>query len=134
MLFEKSARLEEEEASPETVPADGEIAVQLPVDAGALPQAGSTPSEEWPGADQIQGADGESQQETDGNAGQETGTGARGSVRERAASFIWLGGAACVLGYQGLTALRFRRRLLRLSCVKESKRLLRGKMRWRQPG
>lgn len=44
------------------------------------------------------------------------------SVRERAAFFIWLGGAACVLGYQGLTALRFRRRLLRYSCVKESKR------------
>ena len=44
------------------------------------------------------------------------------SVRERAAFFIWLGGAACVLGYQGFTALRFWRRLSRCSCVKESKR------------
>lgn len=122
MLFEGSARMEEEEASPETAPADGEMAVQLPADAGALPQAGSTPPGEWPGAGQIQGADGESQQETDGNAGQETGTGARVSARERAAFFIWLGGAACVLGYQGFTALRFRRRLSRCSCVKESKR------------
>ena len=122
MFFEGSARMEEEEASPETAPADGEMAVQLPADAGALPQAGSTPPGEWPGAGQIQGADGESQQETDGNAGQETGTGARVSARERAAFFIWLGGAACVLGYQGFTALRFRRRLSRCSCVKESKR------------
>lgn len=72
MFFEGSARMEEEEASPETAPADGEMAVQLPADAGALPQAGSTPPGEWPGAGQIQGADGESQQETDGNAGQET--------------------------------------------------------------
>lgn len=122
MFFEGSARMEEEEVSPETAPADGEMAVQLPVDAGALPQAGSTPSGEWPGAGQIQGADGESQQETDENAGQETGTEARVSARERAAFLIWLGGAACVLGYQGLTALRFRRRLSRLRCVKESKR------------
>ena len=122
MFFEGSARMEEEEASPETAPADGEMAVQFPADAGALPQAGSTPPGEWPGAGQIQGADGESQQETDGNAGQETGTEARVSVWERAAFFIWLGGAACVLGYQGFTALRFRRRLSRLRCVKESKR------------
>lgn len=134
MLFEGSARMEEEEVSPETAPADGEMTVQLPVDAGALPQAGSTPSGEWPGAGQIQGADGESQQETDENAGQETGTEARVSARERAAFLIWLGGAACVLGYQGLTALRFRRRLSRLRCVKESKR---RRLYWcwlRQPG
>lgn len=39
-----------------------------------------------------------------------------------AASFLWLGGAVLLLGLQALLALRFRRRLTRLRCVREGKR------------